>query len=802
MAGPIRPQTPQPIGRPAAGAPQQPPAAGRGAGQALAGPPGLGRPPVQGAPAGGAAMRRAALPSTSRASTSAAGAPRLAGHAGASSSSALPPPAGKRLRQAAERLAGLEARRQELQAQLDAARQVRRENIGRQGSTELRRLQDRVDRAAAQLQRLHTERTTHLGRLEKAERALESCERSLEALSIDDTPPPAPTDERTAPAATTRPLAPQEAASAERFQPTQEEAAAQRLVQQLTNDFKKATRKLDEAKQVLEGARKDVDNARQVLQAVVDPETCRRQLDRAATTGVAQYLATLGLPAVDQPPASGPDTRFDAYIEQFSEVGPEGTRRLRAEFQEPRAALAAYSAAQGALVDNRFRGSLLSKLLPIDLTAIGASLRNGGNDLEAIVRPMVTAGMAHEVGLCERVVTAADNSRGAVLPRRAHTSGGALTRSEVMGLAERYRVLVQLLQDPAHRAAILEGAIEQVCSMLRSIALPAQEQAAQELAAAEERLKQAKAGQRPALQGWVDAERALNQATEEHRRLTAERRQRQDAAGRQAAEPAQARAPGASITQTEVASSSGGDAEARKLKLRGDIEKHTETVGALRQQLAGIDAQIQQAQDQLRQHEDDMETGAGAQARGRAGARRQHQEQRHEVQRLRRELDAVQAEVRAATTALDQDPARRSLISDRAWERAVARHVEPSDADLRDRIRAGETSHTGAYTSRSELAVAIAEIHAGLSQDPLMQAVLAARTRADFLQAAAAVPGGLRDRLHDHGREVGRGFSNAPDRTTRPTPTTQSSYSIDFVQGRALVTHLYPYVPHRQLATT
>jgi hypothetical protein len=61
--------------------------------------------------------------------------------------------------------------------------------------------------------------------------------------------------------------------------------------------------------------------------------------------------------------------------------------------------------------------------------------------------------------------------------------------------------------------------------------------------------------------------------------------------------------------------------------------------------------------------------------------------------------------------------------------------------------------------------------------------------------------GGVTDLVHDHGREVGRGFSNDLDQTERPVSVTQSNFSLQFVQGRVVVSHLYPYVPHRELTT-
>jgi chromosome segregation ATPase len=251
-----------------------------------------------------------------------------------------------------------------------------------------------------------------------------------------------------------------------------------------------------------------------------------------------------------------------------------------------------------------------------------------------------------------------------------------------------------------------------------------------------------------------------------------------------------------------VASSSGPDAEARQLKLRGDIVKHTEAVASARARLEQLDVALRQATTELRRTEDQYETAHAAQARGRAGARRQHTEQRLEVGALRRELDDLDAQVEQARTELGEHPSRRALISDRAWDRAVERHVEPDDAALRARIRAGETGRNGAYGSHADLALAAADIHTHLSQQPGFQAVLAARTRADFERAAAALPGGVTDLVHDHGRQVGRGFSSDPDQTERPTPLTQSSFSLQFVQGRVVVSHLFPHVPHRQLTTS
>jgi hypothetical protein len=142
---------------------------------------------------------------------------------------------------------------------------------------------------------------------------------------------------------------------------------------------------------------------------------------------------------------------------------------------------------------------------------------------------------------------------------------------------------------------------------------------------------------------------------------------------------------------------------------------------------------------------------------------------------------------------------RNAMISDRACERAVERHLNPDDDALRARTRI--TGYAGVYTSRADLAEATAEIHSHLSRQPEFQSVLGARTRADFEQAAGALPGGVIDRVHDHGRPIGGGFSNDVDQTDDATTLSKSNFSLHFVQGRVVIGHIYPYVPHRQLTT-
>ena len=798
MSGPIRSnpnaRTPNPP-PPGAGQPR-PPAGAAGTGRGLAGPPELGRAPSrQGLGAGessaSASARRASLPSSSRAGSS----------RGPTAPTATPTPSPSvRLGELAQRLAKLEQDRASLAARLDEAKLARQKVAGNSGSAEsraaIRRLQDRLERANEQVHRLKVARSEKLGRLERTERLLASCERSLEALSLDDAPAPAT---RTPAAPSTTPLTAAEARPVEtkpRISP--EELAAQQRVQQLSEIVKRATAELERAKQALADARRDVAKAEAVTVLVTRADTYMPSVDREAGAGLDRYLEAVGLPPAARPPERGADPRFDAYLDHFTELAADGTRSLRSEFQEPREAFAAFSALHGSMRDNAYAQSLLNRLLPEDVSAISLDLAAGGTNLEAIVRPMVIATFGHEMHMSLGLVEAADRTRNARLPRRSRLEGGSsITRQQVMAVAERNRVLLQLQQSPMHRASILDGAVHQICLLLRGVVLPSRAQAQEELAGAKARLEEAKSSQRPAFQRSVDAQRELKAAEEERDRLAQERREREAAAPRTA--PAAAKISEAAIPQLEVASSSSGDAEARQLKLRGDVLLHTEQAEKSRQAIAQSDEQISRAEAEKRKIEDELESAVTEQAREAEGRQRQLGEQREEVGQLRRELDQLDAEIARARGELDAAPSRRSLVSDRAWERAIERHLDPSDDEMR--IRAKATGYTGVYSSRTELAQAAIDIHDSLSERPEFQAVFAARTRGEFERAAAALPGGATDLVHDHGRPVGRGFSNDPDQTERATTLTQSSFSLQFVQGRVVISHLYPYVPHRQLTT-
>ena len=796
MTDPIRPTSPNASARPPS-SPATPPPPNAPAAQALARPTGLDRPRQASTAAEGASSARRAR----AAAPNRAGGPGRPGRSQAAAGSSRPSTPSAQLADLAQRLAGLDKRRAEITTQLAKAKEANRKAAAAGGNAsnraEIAKLQDRLDRAGEALQRQRTARAEQIGRLERAERLLASCERSLKGLSLEEAAPQPAAPRESVPSAAIAPSA----AVTVPARMSAEEAAAREEVQRLTRELQLAGSEQAKARQALAESRSQVAEAHAAVQAILDPGNYVATIDRQYLGALGTYLRVSQLPPLNQLPAAGqPDARHEQYLAQFTELDDQGARRLNADaVAQPRRAFSAFSALYSAMSPSHVLDSLLANLLRehrLPMATITAALQDEHADLAAVVRPFIEVGLAN-LEASSRLVGASVEStaRGR---RHGSLQDTNMRRSEMVDFAQRNRELAQILDVPEHRAAILEGAVTQAAAALRSVAQD-YARAAPLVAQLEEKLKQTKAAQRPAFQRSVDAERALDAAREKVRTL-ADERKREEAAAAKAAAQARVRTSDASIPQTETASSSSGtDAESRRLKLRGDLEKHTEAAEAARHELARSDEQIRQAEADVRRAEDQLETASAAQARRSAGARRQHGRQREELTQLRRELAEVDAGIAAARDEMHNAPSRQALISDRAWERAIERHVEPDDAALRARSRI--TGYAGAYHSHADLAQASADIHAHLAQQPQFQAVLAATRRADFERAAAALPGGVTDLVHDHGRPVGRGFSNDLDQTERATELTRSSFSLQFVQGRVVISHLYPYVPHRQLTT-
>jgi hypothetical protein len=688
-------------------------------------------------------------------------------------------------------LASLEQERAVVHArigEIQAARLAAARSAGsEENRNELSRLQGHVVHASNQLHKLQAARDERMDEQDDIERKLASCVRQMTGLSLLQAAPltsGAPATTSTAPASVLAgPSLPPPAA----LRYSAAETAAFGRVQQLQKDRDETKEARTRAQQATRDLTTQVQRLTAAAEQIVDPDNYVLLVAEYAADGLNNYLQRSGLPPCD---AERDPTRFAQYVVAFTQA--EGNaRRLLPELVNPRACFAAFSALHSATRPNQYIPALLGRLLIDDSGSLNTALRRGGDGLEDVVRTHVAHSFAQ---FMDEVRSQAEGQQPGVASgrRRRLPSGQAMSNREVAVFHARSRTLVQVQEPETARTAIIDGAVEHARQMLGQIA-EGYAQKSVEVQQAQVRLDESRHEQRNLIRQAIDIDEDLKNARTDLEIAASERR-RLEAAG----EVKDTRPREAAIPKILTASPSGSpDPEARGMKLRGEIDKYKTDADGLTQEITQIDVRIRAARGELRRSNSELETAAAAHARSAADAQLEHGAHRENLSNLRRQLDVLDGRIEAARAQLQAHPARKATISDRAWQRAIERHVEPDDGALRARTR--ETGYAGAYNSQADMARAVADIHAHASRHPQLQAVLSARNPSEFDRAAVAVPGGVTDRVFDHARQVGRGFSNALDWTERATPLTQSSYSLDFVQGRVLVSHLYPYVPHRRL---
>ncbi|MBB3293826.1 putative nucleic acid-binding Zn-ribbon protein [Mitsuaria sp. BK045] len=713
------------------------------------------------------------------------------------------------LRSLAEDLSQLEAERATLQASLDEL-QARRRDAGVPGAgergDEVGRLQSRTDQARGQLASLQARHEKETGELADAERKLASARRQLEGLTLAAESRPAqparPARTRTgrrggAKAASATKATP---AAAKPDPRSPAEVEAQARIKQLEGErdslktqMEAASRRVAEARAAL---KRDTDFAALVL----DPRSYEPRIDEAVATNLNRFLAHYELPAIDRVP-QGEDTRHASYLDMFTNVD-QGPRRLDEPLLEnPAHSFSAFSALYSTLWPGRVNESLLRNLLGGDMSAVMAAVRAGGEGLGKEVGRHVVAQFAEEMRGCASAAAAMGTPDGTTARRVRMPSGNRVTQTALAEGRARARDLVPLQELPAHRGRIVLGAIQQATSMMKTIA-DDYRAASGDVQRSQFALDGALKDQTALVERGEQLTSELGAAQAALSGLRDERRQRdaaQSSPSAQSAQPASRdAAPDAAIPQLPAAAgSSSPDVDARRMRLRGDVDRHGAQADEARSRVDQTARDIGEAQAELRRSAQAHEAAAAALAREAANASREHDEVRAAQAGLRERLAVTEARIGELRETLHQAPARRAAISDLAWERTVERHVGISDEAMRE--RAPETGHVGSYDSLSTLSQVVADLHAHVSGHADLRPVLAARNRREFDSAVARVPGGVTDLVFDHGRQVGRGFSNALDRTERATPLQHSSYSLDFVQGRVVVSHLHPHVPRRTL---
>ncbi|SFS00116.1 hypothetical protein SAMN05428960_4670 [Mitsuaria sp. PDC51] len=713
------------------------------------------------------------------------------------------------LRLLAGELSKLETERAALQASLAELQQRRhdaRAPAASERSDEVGRLQSRAEHARGQLASLQARHDKETSELADVERKLASARRQLENLTLAAEPRPAQ-PARPARARTGR-RGGAKAASATKATPaaakpdprSPAEVEAQARIQRLEGERDSLKTQMEAASRRVAEARATLKSDTDFAEALLDPRFIEQRIDKAAAAHLNPFLAHYELPAIDQVP-QGEDTRHARYLAMFTNVD-AGARRLDEPLLEnPAHSFSAFSALFSTLWPDRVNGSLLRNLLGGDTSAVMAAVRAGGEGLGNAVGRHVLAQFTEEMRYCAMAAAATGLPDGTTARRVRLSSGSRVTQTALAEGRARARDLMPLQELPAHRGRIVVGAIQQATSMMTTIAEEYRE-ASVDVQRSRSALDGALKDRSALVERGEQLTRELGAAHAALSGLRDERRQRdaaQSSPSAQSAQPASRdAAPDAAIPQLPAAAgSSSPDVDARRMRLRGDVDRHSAQADEARSRVDQTARDIGEAQAELRRSAQAHEAAAAALAREAANASREHDEVRAAQAGLRERLAVTEARIGELRETLHQAPARRAAISDLAWERTIDRHVGISDEAMRE--RAPETGHVGSYDSLSTLSQVVADLHAHVSGHADLRPVLAARNRREFDSAVARVPGGVTDLVFDHGRQVGRGFSNALDRTERATPLQHSSYSLDFVQGRVVVSHLHPHVPRRTL---
>lgn len=262
--------------------------------------------------------------------------------------------------------------------------------------------------------------------------------------------------------------------------------------------------------------------------------------------------------------------------------------------------------------------------------------------------------------------------------------------------------------------------------------------------------------------------------------------------------------PAGAATVTETMSASAGpDLEARVFKLRGEVDSLSEQL-IKAQALLGTAVDADKSADRKeRKAQAAYDAAVAAHGRAQDDARRAREEARATRKDQEDEQARLVSRISAARLALTNHPALARVVEPAAVAHAIERHVKPDDAAQHQRAK-HETGYAGTYQSLGHLVEAACDVY----QDAVRQCpgLFGARSRGEFDAAVAQLNAdgqGTVDRVCTHARAVpiARGYSNALDQTERPVAVNESCYSVRWQQGRVLISHLYPRVPHRQLRT-
>jgi hypothetical protein len=498
---------------------------------------------------------------------------------------------------------------------------------------------------------------------------------------------------------------------------------------------------------------------------------------------------------------------FEQYLDRFTELDSTGTRQLRPDLlQDGQCGTALATLCEAATCSVGTLHPLSAALAPEEPQAglLGRLVTGGPAEVGKLLEEAVSRGLSRIM----KIELPALIRDGANLPGGRARRQEMVRRSIVREAAQRAETLLPLLQ--RHRDEAQSSLIARATPIVAILASDYRGQAA----AVETLQRQVDARRQDMRANLTAAQEIRAQCTAARAMLQAARET--DRANRVAAPPASASALPAragAVTVT-VPASIGPDLEARIFKLRGEIAGLTEQRTKAQNLLnTAVDAD-KSADQKERKAQAAYDTAVAAHGRAQDSARRAHEEARERRAAQRDEQARLASQVTEARNALTNHPALARLLEpDEALKRAIERHVTPGDAEQHQRAR-HETGYAATYQSLGHLVEAACDVY----EDAVRHCpgLFAARSRAEFDAAAALLKTEGKstvDRVFEHRRAgpIARGYSSALDQTAHPVPVNESCYSLRWQEGsekgggsqggRVLVSHLYPYVPHRQFRT-
>ncbi len=653
----------------------------------------------------------------------------------------------------------------------------------------------RLELAMGKRRDCQAERTGREQGLEEIERKLAKKQQRLASLlASQENSPATAASSRTSPpraAALPSPVIDRAPASAQTKEAKARLAKLERELGALDNQFKNVLRPRVEA------AKQAVQKQQEAVEALLLSEGVRPVLRQETDADRLALCKRFDLPDVFAEAHAGKSPPFEQYLACFTELDSTGTRQLRPDLRQGEQCGTALSTlCEAATCSVGTIHPLSAALVPQDPQAGELRRLVTGDPTE--VAKLLDKAISRGLGRVMTLELPALIREGANLPTGPATRQEKARRRTVQEAAERAKPLLALFN--RHREEAKSSLIERATRILAIVADDHRGQSA-----AVETLERQWEARRQDMRANLTAAKEIREQCSAAR-AALETAQETDRANRVTAPPVPATTPpvtAVAVTAT-AAAPAGPDLDARIFKLRGELDGLGEQRTQAQSLLSAAVAADKSAVKNERKAQTSYDAAVAAEGRAQDSAHRAHKEGQEKRAAQREQLAGLASQVTEAENALMNHPALASLLEPtKALGLAIDRHVKPTDKEQYQRAK-HETGYAGTYQSLGHLVEAACDVYEDATRH--CPGLFAARSLVEFQAAARMLQAegqSTVDRVHEHRRAapIARGYSSAPDQGESPVDVNKSSYSLRWQEGRVVISHLYPFVPHRQLRT-